>query len=126
MGAADRWGIIDDSFSLAEAGSLPYAVALSTARFLRNDRHPVPWNSASDVSDRFHFLFLLQVNFFLCFFLQKLNRISSLVYGTDLYPAFRVSRLRPRLVPRRVSLSELAFSLFVCCSVRGFWVCRNT
>ena len=68
MSASDRWGIIDDSFSLAAAGILPYNTALSAAKFLKNDRHPTPWVSGSD----------------------KLTTISDLVYSTALYPGFRV------------------------------------
>jgi len=67
MSASDRWGIIDDSFSLAAAGILPYNTALSAAKFLKNDRHPTPWVSGSD----------------------KLTTISDLVYSTALYPGFR-------------------------------------
>ena len=86
---ADRWGLIDDAFSLAAAGSLSYETALAAAEFLKNDRHPVPWISASDVNIIFRSNCLNKVEFnFL--FLQKLTSISSLVYSTSLYPGFRV------------------------------------
>ena len=69
MNASDRWGIIDDSFSLSAAGSLPYSTALDLIQYVKNERHPVPWKAASD----------------------KLSYISSLIYITNLYPGFRVN-----------------------------------
>lgn len=69
--ASDRWGLIDDSFSISAAGSLGYSVALDLVQYIKNDRHPVPWTAASD----------------------QLSSISSLIYITNLYPAFRVSQL---------------------------------
>ena len=69
MSASDRWGVIDDSFSVAAAGLLSYSTALDLVQYVKKDTHPVPWNSASD----------------------KLTSISNLVYGTALYPGFRVS-----------------------------------
>jgi hypothetical protein len=65
----DRYGIIDDSFSLSAAGSLPYSTSLELVDYVKNDRHPVPWVAASG----------------------KLSYISSLIYITNLYPGFRVS-----------------------------------
>lgn len=66
--ASDRWGVIDDSFSLSAAGSLPYSTSLDLVQYIKNDRHPVPWSAASG----------------------KLSYISSLIYITNLYPGFRV------------------------------------
>lgn len=66
--AADRWGVVDDVFSLAAAGSLSYSTALDTVKYIKKDRHPVPWVSALD----------------------KLASISNLLYSTNLYPGFRV------------------------------------
>jgi aminopeptidase N len=71
MSASDRYGVIDDSFSLSAAGSLPYSTSLELVQYVKNDRHPVPWSAASG----------------------KLSYISSLVYITNLYPGFRVSNL---------------------------------
>jgi len=65
--AADRWGVVDDVFSLAAAGTLSYSTALDTVKYIKKDRHPVPWVSALD----------------------KLASISSLLYSTNLYPGFR-------------------------------------
>lgn len=65
----DRWGVIDDSFSLAEAGQLAYSTALDLIQYVKNDRHPVPWNAAS----------------------EKLSTISDLVYSENTYPGFRVN-----------------------------------
>ncbi|XP_046631093.1 glutamyl aminopeptidase-like [Daphnia pulicaria] len=67
MSASDRYGVIDDSFSLSAAGSLPYSTSLELVQYVKNDRHPVPWSAASG----------------------KLSYISSLVYITNLYPGFR-------------------------------------
>jgi len=64
----DRWGVIDDSFSLSEAALLPYGTPLDLVQYVKNDRHPVPWSAAS----------------------EKLSSISSLVYATDTYAGFRV------------------------------------
>lgn len=71
MNASDRWGVIDDSFSLSAAGSLPYSTSLELVQYVKNDRHPVPWSAASG----------------------KLSYISSLIYITNLYPGFRVSEV---------------------------------
>lgn len=68
LSAADRWGIMDDAFSLAGAGSLAYDTAFDLAGYLEDERHPVPWISAAD----------------------KFTEIYSLVYPTHLYPGFRV------------------------------------
>jgi aminopeptidase N len=68
MSASDRYGVIDDSFSLSAAGSLPYSTSLELVEYVKNDRHPVPWSTAS----------------------AKLSSISSLIYITNLYPGFRV------------------------------------
>ncbi|KAI9551578.1 hypothetical protein GHT06_021911 [Daphnia sinensis] len=67
MKPGDRWGLIDDSFSLSAAGSLPYSTSLELVQYVKNDRHPVPWSAASG----------------------KLSYISSLIYITNLYPGFR-------------------------------------
>ncbi|XP_057378962.1 glutamyl aminopeptidase-like [Daphnia carinata] len=67
MKPSDRWGLIDDSFSLSAAGSLPYSTSLELVQYVKNDRHPVPWSAASG----------------------KLSYISSLIYITNLYPGFR-------------------------------------
>lgn len=80
--ASDRWGLIDDSFSLSAAGSLSYNTALDLVQYIKNDRHPVPWNAASG----------------------KLSYISGLIYNTDLYSGFRVSITILTLVTQFFSL----------------------
>lgn len=65
---SDRWGLIDDIFSLAAAESAPYGTAMDLIQYIKADRHPVPWSSAS----------------------SNLGSIQALVYNTNLYPGFRV------------------------------------
>lgn len=89
MKASDRWGVIDDSFSLSAAGSLPYSTALDLVQYIKNDRHPVPWSAAS----------------------SKLSYISSLIYITNLYPGFRVSF--PKII-LHISHSETIYVDRVC------------
>uniref|UniRef100_A0A1B6C9L0 Aminopeptidase n=1 Tax=Clastoptera arizonana TaxID=38151 RepID=A0A1B6C9L0_9HEMI len=48
MGASDRANLLDDVFSLAEAGYVKYATALNLTKYLEHEGHPVPWSVASD------------------------------------------------------------------------------
>lgn len=85
MSASDRWGVIDDSFSLSAAGFLPYSTSLDLVQYVKKENHSVPWNAASD----------------------KLTSISNLVYSTALYPGFRVRFIN--LMLRWQKLNDISF-----------------
>ena len=43
---ADRSGLVDDAFNLARGGYLSYDVALEMTKYLNQDMHHLPWDSA--------------------------------------------------------------------------------
>ncbi|CAL1528269.1 unnamed protein product [Lymnaea stagnalis] len=45
LSAADRAGLLNDAFVLAESGKVSYEVALDLLLYLENERHIVPWST---------------------------------------------------------------------------------
>jgi len=44
----DRAHLINDAFSLAESGHVPYSVPLSMTKYLKKEKSLIPWESAYD------------------------------------------------------------------------------
>jgi hypothetical protein len=51
---ADRAHLLDDIFSLAEAGLVSYTLAMDMTRYLTSETEYVPWNVASTKFKKFH------------------------------------------------------------------------
>lgn len=66
---ADRTHLLEDAFSLADAGELDYATALNITLYLGNEKHFSPWYVAN----------------------IKLKAIDTLLSSTDVSSRFRVS-----------------------------------
>lgn len=67
MTALDRAHLLNDVFSLAEGLQVPYDTALTMTKYLKSEKHFVPWDVAS----------------------SKLNSIKNLLYFTEVYPKFK-------------------------------------
>lgn len=46
LGTTDRSNLINDAFSLAESGHIPYSVPLSMTLYLKKEKDYVPWATA--------------------------------------------------------------------------------
>jgi len=45
-GTTDRSNLINDAFSLAESGHIPYSIPLSMTLYLKKEKDYVPWATA--------------------------------------------------------------------------------
>lgn len=71
MSVGDRANILNDAFSLADATQLPFAIALDLTKFLKNEKSFTPWTVAA----------------------TRLSSTKNMLYFTDEYSSFRVSKL---------------------------------
>ncbi len=62
-----RSNLLNDAFSLAESGHLPYSIPLSMTRYLRKESALIPWESAY----------------------AKLINLKTLLFSTSTYPLLR-------------------------------------
>ncbi|XP_012276537.1 glutamyl aminopeptidase [Orussus abietinus] len=65
--ASDRTSLLEDAFSLAEAGELDYTIAMDITSYLPRENHPVPWSVAA----------------------TKLIFMDKLLFSTNVSPMFR-------------------------------------
>jgi len=72
LSPADRSNLLDDAFSLAEAGLLDYSVAFELAAYLNKELDYIPWKTFS----------------------SHLSRLDHLLMNTKAYPQFRKYVLR--------------------------------
>ena len=52
----DRANLLDDIFSLAEAGLVSYTLAMDMTRYLTSETEYIPWSVASTKFKKFHTL----------------------------------------------------------------------
>ena len=67
LSTKDRAHLINDAFSLAESGHVPYSVPLSMTRYLKKEQSLIPWESAYD----------------------KINTMGKLLQDSPTYSIFR-------------------------------------
>ena len=67
LSTKDRAHLINDAFSLAESGHVPYSVPLSMTKYLKKEQSLIPWESAYD----------------------KLNTMGKLLQDSPSYSLFR-------------------------------------
>ncbi len=67
LSTTDRANLINDAFSLAESGHIPYSIPMSMTKYLRKEQSLVPWESAY----------------------EKLNTLGRLLLDTPSYSLFR-------------------------------------
>ena len=63
----DRAHLLNDAFSLAESGHIPYSVPLSMTKYLKNEKSLIPWKTLYNIP----------------------LYTGSLLEKTDIYPKFR-------------------------------------
>ena len=67
LSTKDRAHLINDAFSLAESGHIPYSIPLSMTKYLKQEKSLIPWQSAYD----------------------KIVTMGRLLQNTPTYPLFR-------------------------------------
>lgn len=69
LSPTDRSSLLNDAFSLADAGKLPYPTVLSLVAYMKRETHYIPWKTVT----------------------VQLSTLGRLLRQTKAYPYFRVS-----------------------------------
>ncbi|XP_065178411.1 glutamyl aminopeptidase-like [Sycon ciliatum] len=96
---ADRAGLIDDAFALANDGRVPITTAMATTDYLEQEDNYVPWLTGIDALSHVDFLLSSRLGSgqFRAYFLKKVQRALSTVgyndNGTHAHRLFRTALL---------------------------------
>ena len=73
LSTKDRAHLLNEAFSLAESGHVPYSIPLAMTKYLKKENSLIPWESAYD----------------------KIVSMGQLLIDTPTYPLFRKVKCEP-------------------------------
>ena len=100
LSTKDRAHLINDAFSLAESGHVPYSIPLAMTKYLKKENSLIPWESAYD----------------------KIVTMGQLLLDTPTYPLFRKVRLIHYVLHITIMYSLLCYAVRV---ELGEWPLRS-